>query len=147
MAKIAAQQVKDLRDDTGAGILAVKKALEEAEGNPTKAKEILKKKGLEKIAKRGDKETKEGQVYTYSHGGRIGGMVKVNCETDFVANSDEFVNLAKELAMQVASMNPKDVKELMGQAYIRDSKKKIQDLVDEVESRTRAFAIAIGDGL
>ena len=137
MSKVTAKQVKSLRNETGAGILAVKNALEEAKGNDTKAKEILKKKGLEKVSKRGDKEANEGQVYTYSHGGRMGAMVKVNCETDFVANSDEFVTLAKELAMQVASMDPKDVKELMSQAYIRDSKKKIEDLVNEVAAKVK----------
>ena len=136
--RVKMQDIKVLRDKTGAGIMEVKKALEEAKGNEKKAKEILKKQGLKKIAKRAGKQTNEGQVMAYIHnGGRVGAMVKVMCETDFVSKSDDFKNMCKELAMQVASMNPKNVKDLLAQDYIRDTSKKVKDLVDEVGARVK----------
>jgi elongation factor Ts len=138
MTKVTAKEVKQLRQATGAGIMAVKKALEEAKGNKKKAREILKKKGLEKLKKRAGKATGEGQVYSYIHaGGRVGAMVMVKCETDFVARSQEFETLCKELAMQVASMKPKNVKELLKQDYIRDPKKKVGDLVKEMAAKVK----------
>jgi len=136
--KVTAKQIKVMRDKTGAGIMEVKKALEEAKGDEKKAAMILKKSGLKKLKKRSEKETNEGQVYSYVHaGGRVGAIVKVVCETDFVARSDDFTKVCKELAMQVASMNPKNVKELLAQAYIRDSKKKVKDLVEEVAVKVK----------
>jgi len=136
--KVSAKDIKVLRDKTGAGIMEVKLALEEAKGDEKKAKEILKKQGLKKVAKRADKETNEGQVWAYIHnGGRVGAMVKVLCETDFVANSDEFKDMCKELAMQVASMDSKNVKDLLSQDYIRDTNKKVKDLVDEVAAKVK----------
>lgn len=132
MTKINLKEIKSLREETGLGIMEVKKALVEAKGDVTKAKEILKKSGLAKLAKRDDKETGEGQVYAYVHpGGSMGALIKVLCETDFVASSDGFVNLCKEIAMQVVSMKPESVAELLSQSYIRDPKKKIKDLVEE----------------
>jgi len=136
--KVTAQQIRRLREETGAGMMAIKSALEKAKGKAAKAKEILKKQGLEKIAKRDEKQASEGQVYAYTHAGnRVAAVVKVNCETDFVANSDEFSQLVKELALQIASMEPKNIKELLKQAYIRDPKRKIQDLVDEVAAKVK----------
>lgn len=138
MAKIDMKTVRQLRNQSGAGVMEVKKALDEAKGNITKAKEILKKKGLAKAAKRQDKATAEGRVYAYVHGnGRVGAVVKVLCETDFVARSNDFVKLCQELAMQVTSMKPKDVKTLMKQDYIRDPKLKIEDLVKEVMAKVK----------
>jgi len=138
MTKVTAKEVKQLRQATGAGMMEVKKALEEAKGDGKKAREILKKKGLEKLNKRAAKATGEGQVYSYIHaGGRVGAMVMVKCETDFVARSQEFETLCKELAMQVASMNPKNVKELLKQDYIRDPKKKVGDLVKEAAAKLK----------
>jgi len=138
MKKIAAKEIKKLRDQTGAGIMEVKKALEVAKGDEKKAKEILKKKGAEKMKKRAGKATSEGQVYGYIHaGGRVGAMVKIKCETDFVAKGDDFTKLCKELAMQVASMNPKNVKELLKQKYIRDSKQTIEDLVKQTGGKVK----------
>jgi len=138
MTKITAKEIKKLREATGAGIMEVKKALEEAKGDEKKAKQILKKKGVEKLKKRAGKATAEGQVCAYVHnGGRVGAMVMVKCETDFVGRSDEFQSLCKELAMQVASMEPKNVKELLGQQYIRDSKKKVGDLVKETAVKVK----------
>ncbi|MFH1280705.1 MAG: elongation factor Ts [Candidatus Beckwithbacteria bacterium] len=145
MSKISLQEVKKLRKETGLGIMEVKKALTQAKGDVRKAKELLKKSGLEKLAKRGNKETGEGKVYAYVHaGGAVGALVKVLCETDFVANSDGFVNLCKELAMQVASMKPKNVKELLAQKYIRNPKKSIKDLVEEA-GITFKEKVVIGD--
>ena len=138
MTKVTSKEIKRLREATGAGIMEVKKALEEAKGSEKQAKQILKKKGLEKLKKRADKATAEGQVYAYVHaGGRVGAMVMVKCETDFVAKSEEFQNLCKELAMQIASMEPKDVKELLKQDYIRDPKKKVGDLVKETAAKVK----------
>jgi len=138
MTKVTSKEIKRLREATGAGIMEVKKALEEAKGSEKQAKQILKKKGLEKLKKRADKATAEGQVYAYVHaGGRVGALVMVKCETDFVAKSEEFQNLCKELAMQVASMEPKDVKELLKQDYIRDPKKKVGDLVKETAAKVK----------
>lgn len=129
--KITAQQIKDLREKTQAGFSDCKNALEEASGDMKKAEEILRKKGFERAAKKADRETKAGIVESYVHGGRIGVLVSLLCETDFVARTDEFKHLAHEIALQVSSMNPKDVKSLLSQEYIRDSSKTIEELVKE----------------
>ncbi|MFH0943018.1 MAG: translation elongation factor Ts [Candidatus Beckwithbacteria bacterium] len=135
---ITAKQIKFLRNQTGAGMMEVKQALEEAKGNESKAKQILKNKGLKKAAKRADKEANEGQVFGYIHnGGRVASLVKILCETDFVARSDNFVQLGKEVAMQIASMEPKDVKELLKQTYIRDSQQTVADLVMAVSAKVK----------
>lgn len=138
MSKVTAKQIKSLRDKLGAGIMEVKKALEEAKGDEKKATQILKKKGLEKLKKRSGKKANEGQVFTYQHaGGQLASLATVVCETDFVAKSEEFQKLGKELAMQVASMDPKDEKELLKQTYIRDPKKKVSDLVEELAIKVK----------
>lgn len=128
---ITAQQIKDLREKTQAGFSDCKMALEEAQGDMKKAEEILKKKGFEKAAKKAERETKAGLVEAYVHGGRIGVLVSLLCETDFVARTDEFKHLAHEIALQVSSMDPKDVKSLLSQEYIRDGSKTIEDLIKE----------------
>lgn len=107
---VDAKLVKQLREMTGAGILECKKALEETNGNLEEAVEVLRKRGIAKAAKKASRETKEGIVYAYIHGdGRIGVLLELNCETDFVARNDLFKELAKELAMQIAAMKPKYV--------------------------------------
>ncbi|QQS23357.1 translation elongation factor Ts [bacterium] len=99
--------IKLLREQTGAGIMDVKEALEEAGGDNEKAIEILRKKGLAKQAKKADRAANEGIVESYIHaGGRIGVLVEVNCETDFVARTDDFKNLVKEIALHIAAANP-----------------------------------------
>lgn len=129
---IKIEDIKKLREKTGAGIADSRKALDEAGGDMKKAEELVKSWGIEKAASKSDREVKAGLVETYIHGGgKIGAMVEINCETDFVAKTDEFKNLAREVAMQVSAMNPKDVKELLDQDYIRDAKKKIEQLVKE----------------
>lgn len=135
---ISAEQVKKLRDETGAGVMDARSALVEAKGDFEKAKEILKTKGAEAVAKKAERETSQGLIETYVHaGGKVGSMVYLACETDFVAKTDEFKNLAKELAMQVAAMNPETTEELMEQEYIRDPGKTVKELVEETVTKTR----------
>ena len=105
--KITSQMVKELRDKTNAGMMDCKKALGETEGDMEKAIDFLRQKGLAVAQKRSGRSTSEGMVHTYIHaGGKLGVMVEVNCETDFVAKTDDFQNFAKEIAMHVAAMNP-----------------------------------------
>jgi elongation factor Ts len=100
--------IKKLREATGSGILDVKEALQNSEGDFDKAVDYLRQKGLAKAAKRSDREASEGMIELYSHGdGRVGVMVEVNCETDFVARSDEFREFAHEVALQIAAASPK----------------------------------------
>jgi elongation factor Ts len=104
---ITTEQVKQLREATGAGVLDCRGALEEANGDYEKAVDILRQKGLAKAAKRADREVSNGLVELYSHGdGRVGVMVEVNCETDFVARSEAFRKLAHEIALQIAASSP-----------------------------------------
>ena len=111
MAAIAAEQVKALRDKTGAGFGECKAALTEANGNIEEAIDILRKRGLAQAAKKAGRSTQQGQVGAYIHaGGKIGVLIEVNCESDFVANTPDFKTLVKELAMQVAAADPKYVR-------------------------------------
>ena len=104
---INAKLVKTLRDKTGAGMMDCKRALVETAGDLEKAVDHLRKSGIAKAEKKGARETKEGLVYSYIHaGGRLGVLVELNCETDFVANTDGFTELAHNLAMQIAATNP-----------------------------------------
>ena len=112
--KITAEQIKTLREKTQAGFADCKNALEEAKGDMKKAEDILRKKGFEKAAKKSDRETGQGLVESYVHQtGKVGVLVSLLCETDFVARTDEFKTLAHEVAMQVAAMNPKDTAALL----------------------------------
>jgi elongation factor Ts len=129
---VSVDQIKTLRKDTGAGIADCRTALEEAKGNLAKAKEILRAKGLAKAEKKAGREVKSGLVEAYIHAtGKVGAMVEVACETDFVARTDEFKKLCHELAMQVASMDPPSVKDLLTQEYIRDPQMTVEQLVKE----------------
>lgn len=144
---ITAQDVKKLREETGAGIMDAKKALLESEGDFEKAKKIIAAKGVERADKKADRETGVSRVFAYVHfNGKTASLVKMACETDFVAKTDDFATLGRELAMQVASMSPESADELMDQDYLRDPKKKIKDLVKEVSGKTgenvRVLAIA-----
>ena len=108
---ITAEQVKQLRDKTGAGMMECKAALTEANGNTEEAITLLRKRGLAQAAKRAGRATAQGTIGTYIHlGGRIGVMVEVNCESDFVARTDDFNNLVKEVAMHIAAADPKWVR-------------------------------------
>ena len=110
MAEISAGQVKELRERTGAGMMECKKALQEANGDMERAIDILRSKGAAKAAKRSEREAREGTIGSYVHqGGRIATLVELNCETDFVARNEAFVQLARDLAMHVAAANPLSV--------------------------------------
>lgn len=106
---VTIDDIKKLKELTGVGLTDAKAALVEAEGNFDKALEAMRKKGLTKAEKKGDRETREGIIDSYVHSNRIGVVIEVNCETDFVARLDDFKELAHQLAMQVAAMNPKYV--------------------------------------
>jgi elongation factor Ts len=108
---VSIEDIKKLKELTGVGLTDAKKALVEADGNFDKALEAMRKKGLTKAEKKGDREAREGIIDSYVHSGRIGVVVEVNCETDFVARLDDFKKLAHEIAMQVAAMNPQYVSE------------------------------------
>jgi len=108
---ISVELIKNLREATGSGILDVKEALQNSDGDFDKAVDYLRQKGLAKAAKRSDRDASEGMVELYSHGdGRVGVIVEINCETDFVARSDEFREFAHEVALQIAAAAPKWVK-------------------------------------
>ena len=174
---IDAKTVKELRDKTGAGMMDCKNALKDSDGNIEKAIDYLRKTGVAKAEKKGSRDTKEGIIYSYIHaGGRLGVLVEVNCETDFVAKTNGFIELSHNLAMQIAATNPialerESIPEsvisrekeiyadqakssgkpeniiekmvdgrmnkffqencLMEQAYIKDSEKKVLDLLTE----------------
>jgi elongation factor Ts len=148
---ISTEEIRVLRERTGAGIMDVKRALETANGDQKQAELALREKGLTKAASKGGRTTAEGVVDSYIHGGgRIGAMIELNCETDFVARTPEFMTLAHNIAMQVAAMGaiyietedqPKDdisVPEevcLMPQSFIKDSSKTIADLIMDVRAR------------
>ncbi len=137
MTKVSADQVKKLRGETGTGVMDARRALIEADGDFEEAKKILKGKGAEAVEKRVERTTSQGLIETYTHtGGKVGSMIHLACETDFVAKTDEFKKLALEVAMQVAAMNPENTDELLEQEYIRDSGKTVKELVDETVSKT-----------
>ena len=129
---IKASDVQALRERTNVGMMDCKKALEEAGGNIEKAITILREKGIAKAAKRAGREAKEGLVYSYIHlGGKLGVMIEVNCETDFVAKNEDFINLVKELAMQVAAAAPlyvskEDVPQQLIDAEMEIAKKQLE---------------------
>ena len=123
--------IKKLRAQTGLGMHDIKKALDEANDNEANALALLKEWGLSTVAKKSDRTTSQDLIDSYVHGGRLGAIVEVNCETDFVARNDEFKAFVKDIAMQVASMNPENVDELLKQDYFRDPSKTVQDILHE----------------
>ncbi len=146
--EISIEMVKELRAQCGAGIMECRNALFEVDGDVAKALQVLKEKGLLKAAKKAERATTQGLVKAYVHtGGRLGALVEVNCETDFVARTDEFKELAHNLAMQVAALSPQFITEeeipegadiepqaacLLLQPYIRDPDKSVRDVIVEV---------------
>ena len=135
--KVTVEDIKKLRDKTGCGVADCRQALEESGGDLKKAQKILAEKGVAVAQKRVGKETSQGLIETYVHNeGKIGVMVEVNCETDFVARTDDFKKFVHELAMQIAAMKPKDVDELVKQVYIRDQEKTVEDLLAETLAKT-----------
>lgn len=149
---VSATAVKELREATGAGMLDCKKALEETAGDFEKARDILREKGFAQAAKRSERVTAEGLIHAYMHhNSRLGALVEVNCESDFVARTEDFKSLAQQVALQVAGAgplyltaeempadstdDPKDVC-LMNQAFLLDESKTIEDLVKETIAKT-----------
>lgn len=127
--------IKKLREETGAGIADCRQALQASDGDFPKAKAWLKEKGLEKSAEKGTREVKAGFVEVYSHGGRIGVLVELLCETDFVARTDDFKNLGHEIALQIASQNPSSVEDLLSEEYIRDGTQTIDQLIKSATAK------------
>ena len=156
--QITTEMVKTLREETDAGIMDCRRALEQADGDLQKAKAILREKGIASAGKKAERETKQGLVEAYIHGGRIGALVEVNCETDFVARTDQFKQLAREIAMHVAAKNPRFLTKeeatpefrqqeqfteqqlegmsLMSQPYVRDESKTVEQLIKETIATT-----------
>ncbi len=158
MMATTADDIKRLREETSCGVIDCKKALEEAKGDFAKAKELLRKRGLEMAAKKSDRVAKEGRIESYIHNGnKMGVVVEVNCETDFVARSEDFCTFTKNLAMHIAALNPKYIKKtdvpadvlakepnqqefikancLLEQPYVKDPSKSIQDLLNELVAK------------
>jgi elongation factor Ts len=150
--EITTEQIKDLRQESGAGIMDCRNALKETDGDKAKALAILQKQGFVKAQKSAGRTAKQGLVTSYIHGGgRVGALVEINCETDFVARTAEFQELTKNIAMQVAAMDPQYLSKdncpagveidfqnvcLLQQPYIKDATKTVQDLVTEVIAKT-----------
>ena len=149
--KIPVGKVKELREQSGAGVMDCRKALVKAAGDTNKALQILREDGLLLAKKKAERSATEGMIEAYIHcGGHIGAMIEVNCETDFVARTEEFKGLAHNLAMQVAAMNPQFISEdevpeeadiepqascLLLQPYIKDNSKTVQDIIIETIAR------------
>jgi elongation factor Ts len=132
----SANDIKRLREETSCGVIDCKKALEQAGGDFAKAKDLLRQRGLEMAAKKSDRVANEGRVESYIHNGnKIGVVVEVNCETDFVARSEDFIKFTKDLAMHIAAMNPETVEALMAQPYVKEASKSINDLKNELVSK------------
>ncbi len=126
------QKLKQLRKETGVSFSLCKKALEETNNNLEEAKKLLNKWGIEKAKDKEQRKTSAGGIFSYiHHNKKIGALVELLCETDFVSGNQQFQNLGQEIAMQVASLNPENIDQLLNQEYIRDPSKKINDLIKE----------------
>jgi len=135
--KITADQIRKLKEETGAPVMRAKKVLEEFGGDMKKATELLRKEGFEKVEKRAGRATSQGIIEAYvHHSGKIASLVELLCETDFVARNELFRELAHNLALQVASNEAKDADDLLKQDYIKDPSKKIEELVKNVIAKT-----------
>jgi elongation factor Ts len=149
--EISLELIKELRERSGAGIMDCKRALEASGGNLDKAAALLVEQGIARAEKKADRVTAQGLIESYIHAGRIGAIVEVNCETDFVARTPEFQSLVHEIAMQVAAASPRVVSEdelpegdempktetvLLMQPYIRDPSKSIRQLISETIGKT-----------
>ena len=148
---VSVELVRNLRDQTGAGIMDCKDALEKSDGDMEKAVLALREKGVASVAKRAGKDTNEGVIDTYLHtGGRVGAIVELGCETDFVARTEEFQKLAHEIAMQIAAMAPlyvdaDEIEEgdtrppaqitLMQQPFIKNSSSSVGEMVKELAAK------------
>jgi elongation factor Ts len=131
MAEIMPAEIKRLRELTGVGITDAKAALVEAKGDFDKALAAMHKKGLTKADKRSEREARAGLIGTYSHDGRIGVLVEVNCETDFVAKTDEFKELVKDLTLHIAASEPEDEKALLQQPFVKNPDITVEEYVKQ----------------
>ena len=133
---ISVELIKELRASTGAGVSDVKRALEESGGDRAKAEAALEKKLGSSALKRAGRETQAGVVAAYIHAnGKIGALVQVSCETDFVARTAEFIGMAHDIAMQIAAMEPADVAALLAQPFIKDQNKTAGGIINEAIGR------------
>lgn len=133
---VTMEQIKALREETGAGVMDVKKALEESKGDVAKAKVWITEKGMARAEKKADRETKAGLIHAYiHHNGLSGTLIELQCETDFVASNAEVKNLAKEIALQANSMMAETVEELLEQEYVRDPKYTIEQLIKQTSGK------------
>jgi elongation factor Ts len=132
----SSEAVQKLREATGAGVMDCYRAIQEAGDDFDKAVAIIREKGFSKAEKRADRETGAGLIQSYLHNGRIGVLLNLRAETDFVVRSEPFQQLAHELTMQIAATAPKDVAALLAEPYIKDESKTVQDLVNEVIAKT-----------
>ncbi|MFW6110245.1 MAG: translation elongation factor Ts [Patescibacteria group bacterium] len=138
MTDVSLEQVKKLREKTGVGVMACRKALLEADGDMEVAEKALQEQAAMVAAERGDRETSEGLVVSYIHSdSRVGVLLELASETDFAARSEQFETTAKEIAMHICAMNPVDKEELLEQEWIRDQSKQIKDLVAELRATTK----------
>jgi len=125
-------KLKQLRADTGVSFSLCKKALEESANDMAKANKLLSKWGADKATEKSERKTSQGAIFSYvHHNKKVASLVELLCETDFVSGNPDFRAVGQELAMHVASMPAEDLKELMGQEYVRDASKKIEDLIKE----------------
>jgi elongation factor Ts len=137
MTNISLEKIKKLRTKTKAGVMDCRQALEASDGDMAKAEKWLKEKGLKSAAKKEGRATCQGLIEAYSHSdGKIVAVVELLCETDFVARTEDFKDLAHELSMQVAAMNPKNTTEFLKQAWIRDESQTIEELVKGLIAKT-----------
>ncbi len=132
---VSVEDIKKLRGETGAGIADCREALSWSNGDFVRAKEWLTKQGLDKAASKAGREVKAGLIEAYSHSGRVGVLVELLCETDFVAKTEDFKHLAHELALQIAAMKPESVAELLSQDYARDPSMTVEALIKGVMSK------------
>ncbi|HEY4497105.1 MAG TPA: translation elongation factor Ts [Candidatus Paceibacterota bacterium] len=126
---IKSEDVQRLREATNAGVMDCKRALEDAVGDFEKAVSLIKERGLVKAEKKSSREAKSGIVESYVHNNRVGVLLELNCETDFVAREESFRELAHNIVMQIAAMNPQTNEELLAQSFIKDDKMTIEDLI------------------
>lgn len=135
MANYTLQDVTELREKTSMGLMDIKKALEEAKGDKKKAIEILRERGAKIMDKKSDRVAAEGVIEAYVHAGKIGVLLEINCETDFVARGEDFKTFAHDVALQISSMNPETVEELLEQPFIKDSKLTIGNYLRDVTGK------------
>ncbi|MFC1700776.1 translation elongation factor Ts [Patescibacteria group bacterium] len=133
---ISAEKIKNLRQKTGISVMECKSALEKAGGDEEKAIQALEELGKERAIKKSQRETKQGLIESYIHNnGKVGVLLSLHCETDFVARNEEFKGLAHDLSMHIAAMDPENMDELLSQTFIKDSGKTIKDLLTDVVAK------------